>query len=221
MVESPPPAVAVPRPALPARCRACQADYDASSGMLRCPGCDVLLPPHPQTSPFARLGLPQTWALDDAAVEQAWLKRCRLVHPDRFGTRPDAERRAAAEQTIAANDARRALRTAFDRAVWLVRDAGVDEPRLPQARLIAFMEAREDAEASAAGKVRVIDDAVARFAAGLVRLGELLGPVEWTDPAAHRPALASAAALVAELRTLGRLSADLGGPALIAGMDGR
>jgi hypothetical protein len=83
------------------------------------------------------------------------------------------------------------------------------------------MEAREDAEASAAGKVRVIDDAVARFAAGLVRLGELLGPVEWTDPAAHRPALASAAALVAELRTLGRLSADLGGPALIAGMDGR
>lgn len=211
---------------LSARCHVCQADYDASGAPLRCPSCDALLPPHPRVSPFAQLGLPVSTSLDDAAVEQAWLKRSRLVHPDRFASRPAAERRAAAEQTIAANDAYRLLKTPFDRAVWLVRSAGVDEPRLSQARLIAFMEDREEAEASSAGRARVIAAAAARFQVSLAAVVASLAEVDWqqvsvAEPGVWRPRLVAVASHLADMRTLGRLSADLGGPTLIAGMDGR
>jgi hypothetical protein len=123
-----------------------------------------VLPPHPAATPFARLGLPLSLHVSDAEVEAAWLQRSRQAHPDRFASRSPAERRAAAEQTAALNDARRILRTGFDRASWLVRHVGIAEPKLPQARLVWFMEVREEAEASPAGRARVVDDAVVRFA---------------------------------------------------------
>lgn len=177
-----------------------------------------MLPPHPAATPFARLGLPLSVRVTDAEVESAWLARSRQAHPDRFASRPPAERRAAAEQTAALNDARRALRTAFDRAAWLVRHAGVVEPKLPQARLVWFMEAREEAE-SPAGRVRVVDDAVARFAAVDVELQALLATVDAAAP--DVAVLAKVAGLLAEERTLARLAADLGGPVLLPSLDGR
>lgn len=177
------------------------------------------MPPHPGATPFSRLGLPLSLRVTDAEVESAWLARSRQAHPDRFAARPPTERRAAAEQTAAINDARRALRTVFDRAVWLVRHAGVAEPKLPQARLVWFMEAREEAEASPARRARVVDDAVARFAAVDVDLLALLGTV---DAAAPDPTtLTKVAGLLAEERTLARLAADLGGPVLLQSLDGR
>jgi molecular chaperone HscB len=200
------------------RCRACEAVYDGAAAPLRCPACQAVLPPHPGATPFARLGLPLSLRVTDAEVESAWLQRSRQAHPDRFAARPPAERRAAAEQTAALNDARRALKTAFDRAVWLVRHAGVVEPKLPQARLVWFMEAREEAE-SPSGRDRVVADAVARFAAVDAELQALLATVDATAPAA--PTLTKVAALLAEERTLARLAADLGGPVLLPSLDGR
>lgn len=200
------------------RCRACDAVTDGAAAPLRCPSCQAVLPPHPAATPFARLGLPLSVRVTDAEVESAWLARSRQAHPDRFASRPPAERRAAAEQTAALNDARRALRTAFDRAAWLVRHAGVVEPKLPQARLVWFMEAREEAE-SPAGRVRVVDDAVARFAAVDVELQALLATVDAAAP--DVAVLAKVAGLLAEERTLARLAADLGGPVLLPSLDGR
>jgi len=191
---------------------------DGAAAPLRYPSCQAVLPPHPAATPFARLGLPVSVRVTDAEVESAWLARSRQAHPDRFASRPPAERRAAAEQTAALNDARRALRTAFDRAAWLVRHAGVVEPKLPQARLVWFMEAREEAE-SPAGRARVVDDAVARFAAVDVELQALLATIDAAAP--DVAVLTKVAGLLAEERTLARLAADLGGPVLLAALDAR
>ena len=201
------------------RCRACDAVWDGASAPLRCPSCQAVLPPHPAATPFARLGLPLSLHVSDAEVEAAWLQRSRQAHPDRFASRSPAERRAAAEQTAALNDARRILRTGFDRASWLVRHVGIVEPKLPQARLVWFMEVREEAEASPAGRARVVDDAVVRFARVEAELQALVATV---DAAAPDPATLQKVALVlAEERTLARLAADLSGPVLLPSLDAR
>jgi hypothetical protein len=201
------------------RCRSCDAVCDGAQALLRCPSCQAVLPPHPHATPFARLGLPVSLQVTDADVEAAWLARSRQTHPDRFATRPPADRRAAAEQTAALNDARRALATAFDRATWLVRSVGVAEPALPQAQLVWFMEAREDAERSADARQRAVDDAVARFQ---VVDRALLGVLATIDAAApDRASVSHVASLLAQERTLARLSADLGGPHLLASLDAR
>ncbi|MBM4280741.1 MAG: hypothetical protein FJ137_08270, partial [Deltaproteobacteria bacterium] len=156
-------------------CRACGAPFDALAAPTRCPACGVVVEPHPQATPFARLGvIPPRFGVDDAALEQAWLQRSRQVHPDRFARRPDAERRAAAQQTAALNDAWRALRTPFDRAVWLVGSVGVAEPRLPQAALVELMELRDEAAVDAAARAAVVDRCAVRFAEVMARAaGEL------------------------------------------------
>ncbi len=210
---------------LSSRCRACDVVFDASDAPLRCPSCEALVAPHPHSSPFARLGLPLRYGHPLAAIEQAWLQRSRQVHPDRFVKKADAERRAAAEQSAAVNDAWRTLRDPFSRAVWLLHDRGVVEPKLPPTRLMALMEAREEAEDSAAGKVRVVAQTATTFAAQLAVVEKRLlaideiGWLELTPSSSSE--LNGIAAQLAELRTLARLSADLGGPVLIASLEGR
>lgn len=201
------------------RCRVCDAAFDAATAPMRCDACEAVLPPHPGATPFARLGLPISLAVDDATVERAWLQRSRQVHPDRLASKPPAERRAAAEQTAALNDAWRALKTPFDRASWLVRHHGVAEPRLPQGKLLWFMEVREEAEASTEGRARVINDAVKHFAALDASLATVAAGLDATAPDAA--ALTRLAAILAEERTYARLAADLGGPVLLPSLDGR
>jgi molecular chaperone HscB len=201
------------------RCRSCDAAYDGREAVLRCPACHAVVPPHPSATPFARLGVPVSLRLTDADIDAAWLARSRLTHPDRFAARPPAERRAAAEQTAALNDARRALATRFDRAAWLVRSVGVTEPALPHGQLVWFMEVREEAEASAEGRQRVVDDAVARFQSADRSLDTLLTSVDAAAP--DRGVVAQIASLLTLERTLARLCADLGGPVLVASLDAR
>lgn len=202
---------------LMSRCRSCDHVFDAVSAPLRCPACQAVTSPHPQASPFALLGVPVAFVQDAAALEQAWLSRTRQVHPDRFAKKPDVERRAAAEQSAAVNDAWRTLKEPFARAVWLLKSRGVVEPALPQARLFALMEAREEAEESASGKARVVADTVARFESIFAVVQQRLAAVDvvgWSSvPVAD---LSPVAAQLAELRTLARLSVDLGGPVLAA-----
>ena len=206
---------------LSARCRSCEAVYDATAAPLHCPSCAALVAPHPQASPFARLGVPARYAQDPKALEGVWLQRSRQVHPDRFVKKPDAERRAAAEQSAAVNDAWRTLREPFSRAVWLLKSCGVDEPKLPQARLFVLMEAREEAE-DAAGRVVVIEKTTREFATLFADVEAKLLQIDAADGWVEgNVALKAVAASLAELRTLARLSADLGGPTLIPSLDGR
>lgn len=179
-----------------------------------CPSCGVVLPADLAATPFARLGLPVRFDVDEQEMERAWLLRSSKVHPDRFVKRSDRERRFAVEQTAALNDAKRAVKDPFDRATWLVAYAAPAQvahldPRL----LMSLMEARERAQESAAEQQLVVDAAVARFRSLAAALPQLLSSLS------DQPALAKAQRALAEMKTLARLASDLGGPALIAGID--
>lgn len=209
------------------RCPSCSATFDAEAAPQACPSCQALVPPHPQATPFARLGLDRPRFVVDARVlETAWLQRSRVVHPDRAAKKTPAERRYAVEQTAALNDAWRALKVPFDRAAWLVARAGVVESKLPQAALIAFMEAREEADEGAAGKAAVVARSAARFAVLMQQVERELQVVDdvaggYDAGSPEQPRLQKVAGALAEAKTLARLVDDLGGAKLIASLDGR
>lgn len=210
-----------------APCRACGVDNDLALGPMHCAGCGVVVEPHPQATPFARLGVGEPrFVIDDAALERAWLSRSRAVHPDRYARKTDGERRAAAQQTAALNDAWRAIRAPFDRAAWLVRSIGVDEPRLPQQALVDFMELREEAAEGDAARAAVVERCATRFREVMARAAVELAAIDaasgWTNPSPASTTHAKrAAALLAEARTLARLVADLGGERLIPSLQER
>jgi len=212
---------------LAVRCGACATVVDADDAPLLCPSCKAIIPPHPHASPFARLGLAAPrFVLDERALEAAWLQRSRVVHPDKAARKPDAERRSAVEQTAALNDAWRLLRVPFDRAVWLVQQAGIAEPRLSQAALVAFMEAREEAEESALGRATVVARSRERFAHLQGQLRAELAVVDevkdgYAAGSVETPRLSRVSLLLAEAKTLARLVDDLGGGALIPSLSGR
>lgn len=202
-------------------CWNCAAPYEPQAAPTHCPACNVVVAPHPSATPFARLGLPAPrFSIEARALETAWLQRSRAVHPDRFSSKTPPERRAAAEQTAALNDAWRALREPFDRAGVLLKLAAVEEPKLGSAALADFMEASEEAETSAAAKSRVVEERSARFHEVMAAIGRELLIVDdiaggYASASPELPRLRKVAALVAEGRTLARLVADLGGPVLV------
>lgn len=210
--------------ALPLACRACAAENEGAGAPILCAACGALLPVHPKASPFALLGVDRPrFAVDAKVLERGWLERSRRVHPDRFATKGEAERRAAAEQVAALNDAKRKIFEPWDRAQWLVQQAGVAPATLEPRWLMEVMELRERAEDDATAKESIVKDARARFGALMARLQSTLEPLDaQTDGyRAPSPALRAAATLLAELKTLARLVDDLGGGRLIGSLDGR
>lgn len=101
---------------------------------------------------FARMGLDRRWRIDRDALEDRYLERSRLVHPDRHAGADSATRRAALEHSSALNEAYRVLRDPVLRAEYLVRLAGIDldssdrqggAPHPSQDFLIEMIERRE------------------------------------------------------------------------------
>lgn len=197
-----------------ARCWSCQAEID-DRGALSCPSCGHVVPPRPQATPFDRLGVGARFDVDERDLERAWLQRSRAVHPDRFARKTDQERRYAAEQTAALNDAYRAVKEPYDRALWLVRSRGLDVAQLDQRLLVELMEARERAEESPADKADVLKESEARFRTLLAGLAPALANLD------DGKALERAARDLAEMKTLARLVSDLGGSRLIGTLDER
>jgi molecular chaperone HscB len=113
---------------------------------------------------FARLDLPRGFALDPARLEKAYFEAQRRFHPDRFATRPAAERVAALQEATAVNEAYEVLKTPLGRAEHLLELAGrrlpggdgatVSDPALLMDAL-EWREALADAEdAEAVERVR-------------------------------------------------------------------
>ena len=106
--------------------------------------------------PFALLGLPRAFALDPRVIEQRFRDLSRAHHPDRFPDATPADRRVAAERTVALNEAFRALRDPMSRALALLAAAGrplEETARAEPSLLLEIMELREavdDARASGA-----------------------------------------------------------------------
>jgi molecular chaperone HscB len=98
---------------------------------------------------FARLGLPAALDLDARVLDKAYFAGQRQWHPDRFVSKPPAERARASVEAAALNDAYRTLKDPLGRAVYLAELNGVelpgdgktiDDPEL----LMEAMEAREE-----------------------------------------------------------------------------
>ena len=100
---------------------------------------------------FELFGLPVAYAVDPAALERAYRDLQGRVHPDRFASASEAERRVAMQWATRANEAYRTLRNPIDRARYLLALKGFDtgeesNTSMPPDFLMQQMEWRESVE---------------------------------------------------------------------------
>lgn len=116
---------------------------------------------------FELFGLCPSFAIDIAALDVAYREVQRGVHPDRFATASDAEKRLAAQWATEANGAYRTLKTPLNRGRYLLKLKGIDteEERntaMPLAFLMQQMEWREAVVAAKASKNEAALDDLAK-----------------------------------------------------------
>ena len=145
---------------------------------------------------FELFGLPTTYRIDRAQLDQRYRELQRLVHPDRFASAPDQERRVAMQQATHINAAYRALKDDLARARYLLELRGhrFDDERNTHQDPDFLMEQMELREAL--GEVREAEDPLATLKAILeqvdTRLAALSAELEAhlaTDVAVPEPAL--------------------------------
>ncbi len=100
---------------------------------------------------FELLGLPVSYTVDAAALDDAYRELQGRVHPDRFASASEAERRVAMQWATRANEAYRTLRNPIDRARYLLGLKGFDtgeesNTSMPPDFLMQQMEWRESVE---------------------------------------------------------------------------
>lgn len=165
---------------------------------------------------FALFDLPARFALDEAALEQAYRRVQAQVHPDRFASCGAAERRVAMQWATLANEAFRTLRSPLARAAYLCERHGQpigaeSNTVMPADFLQQQMRWREELDEVRAGA----GAEAARALAGEVeaRRGQVLARIATALDEQHD--YATAAAGVRELHFIDRfrdeLAAFLGG----------
>ena len=104
--------------------------------------------PLPVNDPFALLGLPRSFEIDPAALQQALLRQSTALHPDRVSD--PVQQAEAARQLAAVNQAYAMLQNPEKRANALLAALGGPAPdqdkSLPAEFLPAIMEVREEME---------------------------------------------------------------------------
>ena len=100
---------------------------------------------------FELLGFRPEYRVDNGALERAYRELQRSVHPDRFASAGDAQKRLALQASARANEAYRTLRDPVARAEYLLSLRGFDanvetDTRLPVAFLTRQLERREAAD---------------------------------------------------------------------------
>jgi molecular chaperone HscB len=100
---------------------------------------------------FELFGLPQTFSVDPAALDARYRELQREVHPDRFATASEAERRVSMQMATRVNEAYRTLKAPLPRARYLLGLMGADvgaetNTAMPADFLVEQMEWREGLE---------------------------------------------------------------------------
>ena len=106
---------------------------------------------------FELFQLPQQFAIDLKALDQAYRDVQNQVHPDKFARSPDAEKRVAMQWATRANEAYQTLRSPMRRATYLCELHGVDletesNTAMAPAFLMQQMEWREGLDDARAAK---------------------------------------------------------------------
>jgi molecular chaperone HscB len=89
---------------------------------LFCQFCNSLQAPSPDYYRF--FSLPKTLAIDDEVLQNTFYQMSRLLHPDRYGRRPERERNYSLEATAILNDGYRILKDPVRRAEYVLRENG-------------------------------------------------------------------------------------------------
>lgn len=164
--------------ATPTKCLTC---HSAMTLPIVCTGCHTLYPPAAALDYFDLLGLPRSFALDDARVQAAYRAATRQIHPDRFAGQPDEARQLATRLTAIINEAARVLGDPVLRAEYLLEQAGgpaASEVRdVPGSLLMEVLsireeieEARQTGDADAIARVR--ESVLSRRRAALTAIAE-------------------------------------------------
>lgn len=112
---------------------------------------------------FALFELPRTFRLDRTALDARYRAIQAQIHPDRFASAGDAERRLSLQWATRINEAYQTLKKPMSRARYLLHLAGQDvdaesNTAMPTEFLVEQMEWRESvAEARAAGNHRELE----------------------------------------------------------------
>jgi molecular chaperone HscB len=101
---------------------------------------------------FELFDLPAQFALDAAELDRRFRETQRAVHPDRFATASEAERRMSMQLATRVNEAYQTLKSPLRRAVYILQLRGVDpkfetNTAMPAAFLMEQMSWRERIEA--------------------------------------------------------------------------
>lgn len=198
-------------------CWSCQRD--AGDGPL-CAACGAVQPVRPDLDLFQVLGLPRSFFLAPAALEERFKDLNRKLHPDRFAQKAPRERRMSLEWTTRVNDAYRTLKDAQRRAAYLVKLHGIDVEketgpaamkRLPPEFLA---EALEDREALEEAKARKALDDVRKLGATISARSErvqeeLTAALQRFEASADRASLEKAASLLAILKYFSRFQEEV------------
>jgi molecular chaperone HscB len=158
---------------------------------------------------FALFGLPPRYRFDPEQLDAAYRALQRAVHPDRYATAGDAERRVALQSSARVNEAYRALKDPVGRAQYLLSLRGIDALAETNTALPAEFLQRELERREAVGEAQAARDTD--------RLTALLREVQ-SDAAVLETALAdrleaeaweSARDPVRELRFLTKVAGDI------------
>ncbi|MDR5820492.1 Fe-S protein assembly co-chaperone HscB [Caballeronia sp. LZ043] len=106
---------------------------------------------------FALFDLPQTFAIEQQTLDDAYRTVQAQVHPDRFAAAGDAQRRLAMQWATRANEAYQTLRDPLKRARYMLSLRGIDvgaenNTAMEPAFLMQQMEWRENIEDAAGAK---------------------------------------------------------------------
>jgi molecular chaperone HscB len=160
---------------------------------------------------FTLFGLPRRFELDASALEGAWRTAAAEVHPDRYASAGDAEKRVALMMATRVNEAYQTLKSPLRRARYLLSLSGVDTQEesntsMPPDFLMAQMEWRENIEQAVDDADDAALDALSRDLAA-----EAAGLQAHLQAALdHSGDLDAATLLVRKLRFLEKLDQEIG-----------
>lgn len=142
---------------------------------------------------FDLFQLPQQFAIDAQALDSAYRNVQGQVHPDKFVSASEAEKRVAMQWATRANEAYQTLKSPLKRATYLCELHGVDlqtesNTAMPRAFLMQQMEWRETLEDAKAGRDAValegLDDTLkAARKAEIALIGTLLDSKDFVQAA--------------------------------------
>ena len=159
---------------------------------------------------FDLFQLPQRFAIDMKALEQAYHQVQGQAHPDKFAHASDAEKRVAMQWATRANEAYQTLKSPLRRARYLCELNGVDlqtesNTSMAPTFLMQQMEWRETLDDARAGKdidalEQLNSELLAEKKAEVARIEKLLDAGDYTQ----------AAQLVRQLMFLDKFGEEIG-----------